>query len=148
MNSSKISFPSVCLYTVFMAIAVLCLISMAHGYNKFMQNYRDAVSVDFVGKEAPASSFNKLDEMIPRKVKFTYSNPSAKEVYLHADFNLWGLHEIRLEEAPKGKFSKTVVLPQGDYKYYFNVDGVLTPDPGALSHTQYKGQEVCLKTVL
>ena len=65
-----------------------------------------------------------------------------------AEFNLWGHHKLELENSGPGTFSKTVILPQGEYKYYYNVDGKDVKDPAALQSAFVAGKEVSVRVVL
>ena len=135
-------------YGGLMALCVVALFSMLYGYGEFVQNRRIALKEKPVEKFYKPSASHRLDDMLPRRVRFVYEDETAGEVFLYADFNLWGAHEIKLEKGPRGGFSKTIVLPQGEYRYYYFVDGKPAADAQAARSSFYKGQEVSVKTVL
>lgn len=91
---------------------------------------------------------HKINNIALRKVRFTLNMPSAREVYVVANFSLWEAHKIKLEEGENGVFSNLIVLPQGEYKYYFEVDGKPVADPSNTDSVEYNGKTVNLRTVL
>jgi hypothetical protein len=150
MTNSGVSAKTVLFYAFVMAAAGFCLFSAGYGYGKFMKNYDCAQNAGITPPRPPAQprQFYKLDDIAPRAVRFVCNAPDAGEVFLHADFNLWGAHEIKLEKGEGGRFSKTIALPQGEYKYYYSVDGKYTPDADAPQTVFFNGQEAAVKTVL
>lgn len=138
--------PSVICYTVALCFVVIALFSSLFSYGGFAEDYYSANTQGAgAGAVKPLPSADKMEV---RKVKFTYYNPKAKEVYLNADFNLWGRYKMPLEKDSNGEFSVTCVLPQGDYKYYFSADGVARTDNKNRQKVKYGEMEVSVKTVL
>ncbi len=146
MKDTKLSMPSVICYTAALCAVVIALFSAIFNYAGFAEAYYEA-NTQGAGMGA-AKQLPSADKMEVRKVKFTYYNPKAKEVYLNADFNLWGRYEMRLEKDSNGEFSAVCVLPQGDYKYYFSADGVDFADKKNNQKAKYGDKEVSVKTVL
>lgn len=146
MKINGLSIFSVLSYSAFMAISVIFLISAAYGYERFINSYQEAATAQSSAEPGKCRP-QKLDDIQLRKVKFSFNNKHAEEVYLYADFNLWGSHKIKLEKE-NGTFSKMIVLPQGEYKYYYNVDGAELSDPGCPQSIFFNGREVSIKTVL
>lgn len=91
---------------------------------------------------------HKINDIALRKVRFTLNMPEAKEVYVVANFSLWEAHKIKLEKGENGVFSDLIVLPQGEYKYYFEVDGRPVADPSNTDSEEYNGKTVSLRTVI
>ncbi|MDR0953529.1 MAG: hypothetical protein LBM71_05075 [Elusimicrobiota bacterium] len=138
---------SVLCYGLLICAALLAGLALLNNYNGFMQSYFAALTMEPKATlQSPAPQ--KLEALKPRKVEFILNDKAAKEVYLNADFNLWGDHKIMLEKNKNGAFTKTVVLPQGEYKYFFEVDGRPIKDPSSKQNILYEGKEVSLKTVL
>jgi hypothetical protein len=138
-------------YSLLLAAATVCLVSSAHGYFRFMQVVRAAKSVPPALSAPPVkkfAGFHNPGDMALRTVRFSVSAPEAQNVLLYADFNMWGAYRAELEKNSAGVFTKTVVLPQGEYKYYYLIDGARAADPQAASGLFYKGGEVSLKKVL
>jgi 1,4-alpha-glucan branching enzyme len=147
MNNKGLSLPSVLFYTVALAASVITIISVGYGYGAFAKKYA-AAQTKQPAAELPACQAHHAQAMQPRNVKFNFKSPRAKEVVLIAEFNLWGRHKLELENTGSGTFSKTVILPQGEYKYYYNVDGKDMKDPSALQSAFFEGKEVSVRVVL
>ncbi len=147
MNNKGLSLPSVLFYTVALAASVITVISVAYGYGSFVKKYA-AAQTKQPAEELPVCQAHHAQAMQPRNVRFTFKAPKAKEVFLMAEFNLWGQHKLELESTGSGIFSKTVILPQGEYKYYYNVDGKDMKDPSALQSAFFEGKEVSVRVVL
>ena len=65
----------------------------------------------------------KFKNLTPKPIHFEVkTNPDSK-VLLVGDFNGWGAQEIPMSCDDSGVFSKTILLPQGTYRYYFDIDG-------------------------
>ena len=147
MNNKGLSLPSVLFYTVALAASVITIISVGYGYGAFAKKYA-AAQTKQPAAELPACQAHHAQAMQPRNVKFNLKSPKAKEVFLISEFNLWGRHKIELENTGSGTFSKTIILPQGEYKYYYNVDGKDVKDPAALQSAFFEGKEVSVRVVL
>ncbi len=148
MNNKGLSLPSVLFYTVALAASVITIISVGYGYGAFAKKYAAAQTKQPAGELTAACQAHHAQTMQPRNVRFNLKSPKAKEVVLIAEFNLWGRHKIELENSGSGTFSKTVILPQGEYKYYYNVDGKDMKDPAALQSAFFEGKEVSVRVVL
>jgi hypothetical protein len=151
MTNNGIGVKTVVFYALLMAGCFTCVFSMGYGYSRFAKDYATAknASARRVVPPAPAAAPRTDGGDIPaRAVRFIYADDNAAKVLLHADFNLWGAYEIELEKSASGGFAKTLVLPQGEYKYYFSVDGSPLPDSQAAGTVLHMGREVSLKTVL
>ena len=151
MTNNGIGVKTTVFYALLMAACFTCVFSMGYGYSRFAKDYATAQNAPArrAPKPAPAARpAMDLDDIPARAVRFIYADNNAARVFLHADFNLWGAYEIELEKSASGAFSKTLVLPQGEYKYYFSVDGAPAPDPEAAGAALHMGREVSLKTVL
>ncbi|MDR1123814.1 MAG: hypothetical protein LBL61_04305 [Elusimicrobiota bacterium] len=151
MTNSGIGAKTVIFYALLMAGCFTCVFSMGHGYSRFAKDYTAAQNIRASRAAQPAQAAAPsadLGDIPARTVRFIYADNNAAQVFLHADFNLWGAYEIELEKSASGGFAKTLVLPQGEYKYYFSVDGAPAPDPQAVAAAFHMGREVSLKTVL
>lgn len=62
-------------------------------------------------------------------VKFTYSDPYAKSVYLAGDFNNWSTDATPLKKDKDGLWYVVIPLEAGKYDYKFVVDGKWISDP-------------------
>ena len=82
-----------------------------------------------------------------RFVKFSLRVPKAKAVRLAADFNRWQPQTLLLGKKPEGVWETVIPLPKGTYKYLFEVDGTLIPDPHNAKSAMYNGKKVSLKAV-
>jgi chromosome partitioning protein len=61
---------------------------------------------------------------------FTFSSPSAKEVYVVGDFNNWSVDQaLKLASDGDGRWEKRLDLKPGKYRYKFVVDGQWIHDP-------------------
>ena len=152
MINSGIGVKTVVFYAFLMAGCFTCVFAMGYGYSRFARDYAAAQNATS-GPAAPPASAAALsvysDDIPVRAVRFVYAdNNNAARVFLHADFNLWGAYEIELEKSASGVFAKTLALPQGEYKYYFSVDGEPAPDSQESAAALHMGREVSLKTVL
>ena len=121
--------------------AVIFLFIMLGDYSGFVKTYKAEL------KSRPRV-IPPARQIPPRAVRFNFTGDSAQQVLLHADFNHWGATEIALEKISQNTFSKTLVLPPGEYKYYFIVDGSPQRDSAAANNISYEGQEVSIKKVL
>ena len=71
-----------------------------------------------------------------RSVKFALKATDAKEVYLVGDFNNWTVGAHHMKNDGKGIWTKTVLLPEGEFGYKFFVDNQWLIDP--------QNERVCL----
>ena len=144
MKNNRLSKKTVFIYALMLGFAVIFLLGMLGDYSDFS---KAAAKVNTV----PAASARELPpamETPPRPVRFNFTDADAQQVLLAADFNNWGAHEIILDRTAQNTFSKTIVLPPGEYKYYFIVDGSPQRDSAAANNISYEGQEVSIKKVL
>ena len=68
-------------------------------------------------------------EITGEGVVFTYSDSTARQVFLAGDFNDWKTDDLAMERNSDGIFRKLVKLSPGRYEYKFVVDGKWTSDP-------------------
>ena len=141
MKNSRLSAKTVFLYTLMLGAAVIFLFIMLGDYSGFVKTYKAEL------KSRPRA-LPPARQIPPRAVRFNFTGDNAQQVLLHADFNHWGATEIALEKISQNTFSKTLVLPPGEYKYYFIVDGRPAQDEGASNNIIYEGRQVSIKTVL
>jgi 1,4-alpha-glucan branching enzyme len=66
---------------------------------------------------------------IQRRVTFSLSAPTAKEVSLGGNFNNWDLAAHPMKKDANGVWKKTLVLAPGRYDYKFLVDNRWENDP-------------------
>ena len=59
------------------------------------------------------------------------SIPTAKSVYLVADFNKWNAKSKRMVKNKDGSFRARLQLSPGEYQYKFFADGAWLHDPDA-----------------
>jgi len=62
-------------------------------------------------------------EITDKGVEFTYSDPSAKTVYIGGSFNNWSQDANELKKGDDGVFRTVIELKPGKYQYKFVVDG-------------------------
>lgn len=135
---------------VFIFSLALCLgvVALLNGFLSYY-DYSSLLRAEKSKKAAAAvrSKDHKIDSIALRKVRFTLNKPEAKEVYVVANFSLWDEHKVKLDKQSNGSFSNLIVLPQGEYKYYFEVDGKPEADPNNTDTAEYNGKTVNLRTV-
>lgn len=68
-------------------------------------------------------------EITDEGVVFTYSDSTARQVFLAGDFNDWKTDDLAMERKSDGIFRKLVKLSPGRYEYKFIVDGKWKNDP-------------------
>jgi 1,4-alpha-glucan branching enzyme len=76
-----------------------------------------------MAKISPKKMSNK------RRVTFSLSAPSAREVSLGGDFNHWDAIAHPMKKDANGLWKKTLVLAPARYEYKFMVDGGWQNDP-------------------
>lgn len=67
----------------------------------------------------------------PRRVRFGYFNPEAREVHVVGSFNGWDPRATALLRDSLGDWAVEIDLPPGEYRYRFFVDGYWRDDPSA-----------------
>lgn len=81
----------------------------------------ERVMEDILRQELP-----KIKETM--EIKFSFTAPEAKEVYIVGDFNGWQISASSRMDAHNGVWRKKLNLKSGKYHYRFVVDGVWTED--------------------
>lgn len=142
---SKPSFLTVLFFTSALCVGIVVLMNAFLGYYDFSRELRKAQKKN-VAAEVKAKE-HSIKDLALRKVRFSLNVPAAEEVYLVADFSLWQNNKIKLNKGSSGVFSELVVLPPGNYKYYFEVDGQDFADPSNTDYDNYGGRTVNIKTV-
>lgn len=79
---------------------------------------------------------NGFDEVLPKKVEFSFKAPQAMSVKLAGDFTEWEAHPIGMMRSDDGTWFTVVPLTSGSYSYRFIVDGEWRDDPSAPRHTR------------
>lgn len=143
--SSRPSFLGVLTYSFMLCAGIILLLNVFFEYYDYSADLRSAKALK--AENEIKIKEHKIDSLALRKVRFTLNDSSAKDVYVVADFSLWEAHKVKLEEQKPGVFSSLIVLPQGEYKYYFEVDGYPVKDPSNTDFMLYGGKTVSLKTV-
>lgn len=64
-----------------------------------------------------------------KKITFSFNDSGAKEVVLAGDFNQWESNKHKMKKNAEGSWSRTLILPPGQYEYKFLVDGKWKEDP-------------------
>ena len=64
-------------------------------------------------------------------VRFGLFQPDAHDVHLVGSFNGWNPRATPLRRDPLGDWSVELLLPPGEYRYRFLVDGAWHDDPSA-----------------
>ena len=144
--SERPSAWAVLFFSFALCLGVVMLLNVFFSYYDYSSALRAEKSK--TAEAAIKSREHKIDSIALRKVRFTLNKPEAKEVYVVANFSLWEEHKIKLDRQSNGSFSNLIVLPQGEYKYYFEVDGKAEPDPNNTDTVEYNGKKVNLRTVL
>ncbi len=114
-------------------------------YDKYCRGTKDyfSLSREIITQEAKiekASGKMHLLEMrmkeamkreLPRmsEVDFTVFAPTAKDVFLTADFNNWKIDDVNRMEQNNGNWTKRLKLGPGLYHYRFVIDGKWCEDP-------------------
>ncbi len=142
---SRPSILVVSLYSFILCAGIILLLNVFFEYYAYSSALRSAQNLK--AENEIKIKEHKIDSLALRKVRFTLNDSSAKEVYVVADFSLWEAYKIKLEQQKAGVFSGLIVLPQGEYKYYFEVDGKPVADPSNTDFMYYSGKTVSLKTV-
>lgn len=84
----------------------------------------------------------------PGGVTFAIEAPASKQVVLVGDFTAWDAGAIPLERQDDGRWSVTVPLPPGRYRFAYQVDGTeWRADPYAASIPDEFGQPTSIITV-
>ena len=85
---------------------------------------------------------------LPRKIKFEFSAPEAKEVSLAGSFNQWNTQANPMKKDNKGIWKATLSLEPGRYEYRLFVDGRWENDPSCSScvANEFGGQN-CVRIV-
>lgn len=143
--NSKPSFLTVLFFTCTLCAGIVILMNVFFGYYDFAQGLRNAQKQS-ADAEVKAKE-HTIKDLALRKVRFSLNVPAAENVYLVADFSLWQNNKIKLTRGETGVFSELVVLPPGNYKYYFEVDGQDFSDPSNTDYDNYGGRTVNIKTV-
>ncbi|MDR0645910.1 MAG: hypothetical protein LBG46_02755 [Elusimicrobiota bacterium] len=151
MANKGVCVSFVIFYSMLLCAATICLFFSAYDCKRFAGGVYAAKEAE--SAEAPFSAkkftgFHDPKDMALRTVRFSVSAPAAQSVLLHADFNMWGAQEAELKKDSSGAFSKTVVLPQGEYKYYYLIDGAHKADVREGGNLFYNGREMSIKKVL
>ena len=82
------------------------------------------------------------------KIKFEYSSPEAKEVFLAGNFNQWNTQVNPMKKDKKGIWKATLSLEPGRYEYRFIVDGNWKDDPSCSSSVANEfGGKNCVRIV-
>ena len=68
-------------------------------------------------------------------IRFTYSNPEARQVYVTGSFNNWQEHQLPMADpSGRGVWVALVPVKPGSYEYMFLVDGKWVSDRFAQSY--------------
>ena len=82
------------------------------------------------------------------KIKFEFSAPEAKEVFLAGNFNQWIPHANPMKKDKIGTWKATLALEPGKYEYRFVVDGNWENDPSCSSWVDNEfGGRNCVRVV-
>jgi 1,4-alpha-glucan branching enzyme len=82
------------------------------------------------------------------KIKFDFSAPEAKEVFLVGNFNQWNSQANPMKKDKKGIWKVTLSLAPGRYEYRFIADGKWENDPSCSSCvTNAFGGKNCVRIV-
>ena len=68
-------------------------------------------------------------KFIKAKIKFEFSAPEAKEVFLVGNFNQWNTQANPMKKDKNGIWKATLSLEPGRYEYRFIADGNWENDP-------------------
>ena len=150
MKCKPISHFSLFIYTS--ALVVFIFLTL-NAFKDFFDFTSEAAPSFFVESETQKLLEVKKKQEVPfTKVQFSFDAQSASEVLLCADFTAWNKNPLSLEKTGEGRFSKTLFLPKGEYKYYFLVDGQAQKDEQApaasLNLKDCPLGEISLKNVL
>lgn len=98
-------------------------------YNKYSRGAKDYFSLSReVITQEEALPF--LSEKPDKETTFCLTAPEAKKVFLAGDFNQWRINDgSRMELEDGGRWTKSLSLRPGHYKYRFVVDDQWSHDP-------------------
>lgn len=75
-------------------------------------------------------AIEKMKKKITRKkVVFTLAAPGANNVSLVGTFNNWNFKKHKMEKNKEGLWTKTLIIPLGEYQYKFLVGSEWRHDP-------------------
>jgi hypothetical protein len=142
-KNNESSLPAL-LYALGLCAALPLLFSVLGRYIIFAQDYR---SLNAAREPSGAEKPQKPYAPDVNSVKFSFYGPDTNEVELHSDFNLWGLYKIKLIKDSSGFHNATVLLPKGEYEYYFICDGVAAHDKMNKNSVKRQGKTISVKSV-
>ncbi len=90
------------------------VVTIGQQTNEVKETVKQTSNVEKVTKQSASTTENG--------VKFTYEDPSAKDVFLVGEFNNWNTTANPMTN-DKGVWSTTLNIPQGKYQYKFLVNG-------------------------
>ena len=93
----------------------------------------DGNSVIEVNAQEPTAS--SAQPATVRQVRFTFADPSAREVFLAGQFNNWSPTATALHKDDSGLWMVAIELKPGRYQYKFVVDGDWRVDPASPNST-------------
>ena len=138
-------------FLILFIVALLGLLSAGEDFFTFTSDtIRTAAQAEPIKKEEALKRSRPADMQLENEIKyrkFFITAPKAQKVELIADINGWGKYPVELKGNDKGYFETTLVLPAGEYKYLFLVDGKEVLDPLNTDRRKVDGREVCIKTV-
>jgi len=82
----------------------------------------------------PPGGFEGSEPAVPtglRRVRFSYFEPEAQEIFLVGSFNDWNPRATPMARIAPGEWSVELILPPGEHRYRLLVDGKWCSDPTA-----------------
>ena len=70
-----------------------------------------------------------MEKVIRKRVVFSLTASGVKNVSLAGTFNNWNLEKHKMKKNNDGLWTKTVIIPLGNYEYKYIVDGEWWHDP-------------------
>ncbi|MDR1684349.1 MAG: hypothetical protein LBR90_02665 [Elusimicrobiota bacterium] len=148
MTNKRLPLCSVLFYAAAVAASVVLVLAAVAGYRRAALRsvlyHTDAAGLKPAQLLAPVN----LKKLEPVEVTFTYQDKAAGQVSLHGAFNNWGEREVLLERAQNGGFKTTLLLPKGEYHYYYRVDGVAVAGPKDARRVEAGGKTLAVKAAL
>ncbi len=100
-------------------------------------SFEESVVAESVASSPEGEFSPKMKELVSREVRkilpttFLLHAPGAQSVYVAGSFNAWSIDEACRMEKAGDHWVASVLLPIGEHRYQFVVDGRWQPDPAS-----------------
>ncbi|MFC1817278.1 isoamylase early set domain-containing protein [Thermodesulfobacteriota bacterium] len=83
-----------------------------------------------MSKKKSKQKATAIQKIKRKRVSFSIEAPVAEQVVLMGDFNKWDPNVHPMKNHGNGIWTKSVIIPPGEYEYKFLIDGDWKEDPG------------------